>query len=487
MTSSWINILKNPGVSAPEAQTIVKEYVTNTVRGLVAGAPDGIPIAQSSITDVNIQDSSILGTSIALNTITEKNVVNGTFTGLSMALKTILVSGDTWSDNSPSAGSIAWSAFKISYDGTTTTIAAGNTINTYIYWDGASVTLTTSNTNPILGDNAFMIATNVSGTHSIAYNKIALLQIGAAWIQLASITDAQIASLNAGKITAGVIRSINSFSSTFGTKGSNLTQATVGSDTTVYVENAVDFPSSGSAQIIDTTNDRNTFTYTGTTPTSLTGCSGVLAHNNLAVVVPMVSNALLSQTRNQVRIFGDIGNYTIEEIITTNDLTYGGAILKAGSSTAGANSVGIRGISNSSFGVYGQSISSYGGYFTSDSLTGLYASGGGTNPGIYGTGYIGAHFHSNNVSGCAVELDLTTSGSQAILPNNGIWTPTEPGFYVWADANSTITGDIIQQVLVSSAWRGANSGGRCFYTDGSSVRLLNDDSMNTHTVWWIRF
>ena len=362
MTSPWLAVLRS-GISQDVVRQIVVEHVTKTVNDLVAGATGGIPIAANSVASTQIQDNSVLGSNIAQSTITEQNILPGSITGLSMALQLILVSYDTWTDNSPSAGYISWSSFNISYNGSDTTIDAGNTNLTYIYWDGTSNTLTASNTNPILSDGNFMIATNVSGVHSIAYNKIALQQIGAAWIQLASITDAQIASLNAGKITAGSIRSINVQSSTFTTKGSFLTSATVGSDAVVYVDNTVDFPASGSAQIIDPANDRNTFTYTGTTANTLTGCSGVLVHANGMTVIPLGMKALFIDSNvNEMRFFADIGGGVFEEIADIGSMGITGAVGSFG--TPDNLNTGVLGQSSTGLGIEGRSVSGYGGKFS---------------------------------------------------------------------------------------------------------------------------
>jgi hypothetical protein len=362
MTSPWLSVLSR-GVSQETVKQIVETHVTKTIQGLSAGSIGGIPVAANSIVSSHIQENSVLGVNIAPVTISERHIVNGSLTGLSMALQTILVSGDTWTDNSPSAGYTAWSAFTIAYNGARTVIDADSTNLMYIYWDGASPTLTSSNTNPILGDGSFMIATNVNGVHSIAYNKIALQQVGAAWIQSASITDAQIASLNANKITAGSIRSINVQASTFMTRGTFLTQAANDGDAVVTVDNTVDFPASGTAQIIDTVNDRNTFTYTGTTANTLTGCTGVLAHASGATVVVMGIKAFVIDSNvNEMRFFNDVGGGLFEEIADIGSTDITGAVGSFG--TLDSLNIGVQGKSSTQPGVRGASVSSYGGAFS---------------------------------------------------------------------------------------------------------------------------
>ena len=106
-----------------------------------------------------------------------------------------IITGDSWTDNSPSSGYVAWNEHTLYYNGTAYTISASNTNNKYIYWDGSSSAYSTSDTNPTLTDNQFIIATNVSGTHDLAWNAIANQVIGSAYIQDAAIINAKIGSL----------------------------------------------------------------------------------------------------------------------------------------------------------------------------------------------------------------------------------------------------------------------------------------------------
>jgi len=111
--------------------------------------------------------------------------------------KVPVLSGDSWTDNSPSAGSVAWNEHSLYYNGVEYTISAGSTSDKYIYWTGGT-SYSTSNTNPssaTLGDDGFVIATNINGAHDLAWNAIANEIIGNAYIE----------SITAEKITAGDI------------------------------------------------------------------------------------------------------------------------------------------------------------------------------------------------------------------------------------------------------------------------------------------
>ena len=158
------------------------------------------------------------------------NSVNGTTSGLDIQASDIedfaitsskiftkipIISGDTWTDASPSAGYVAWNEHSLYYNGALYTIAAGNTNNKYIYWNGSASVYSTSDNNPTLTDGQFIIATNISGVHDLAWNAIANQVIGSAYIQEAAIqtahienlavTNAKIESLDAGKITTGYL------------------------------------------------------------------------------------------------------------------------------------------------------------------------------------------------------------------------------------------------------------------------------------------
>ncbi|MCK5617313.1 DUF2163 domain-containing protein, partial [Candidatus Pacearchaeota archaeon] len=140
--------------------------------------------------------------------------------------------------------------------------------------------------------------------------------------------------LTADNIQAGAIRGINVNASSHTTKGSYITSALSGAETTVNVKDTTDFPSSGSGWFIDTTNDGDVFSWTGKTTTTLTGCSGALAHNNGATVVPQVKNMVIDSATNEMRFIGDRGDGTIQTLasigVTTDAETADDVILYIG-------------------------------------------------------------------------------------------------------------------------------------------------------------
>lgn len=153
-------------------------------------------------------------------------------------------------------------------------------------------------------------------------------------------------TLNADDVVAGSIRGIGVYGSTHATKGSYLTASCSASDGTLYLKDTIDFPSSGSGWIIDSANDRDAISWTGKTATTLTGCSGVLAHtvsaSNVPVVVPAVKAMVMADVVNEMRFYDDVGGGYEE-------------IANIGSATAASGDVAIGSfgtISNTKVGVY---------------------------------------------------------------------------------------------------------------------------------------
>ena len=121
---------------------------------------------------------------------------------------TIALANAAWTDNSPGAGSVAWNSHTLYYQGFAYTITAGNTSNKFVYWDASSpTTYQTASTNPALTDSQFMIATNVSGVHDLAWNALANALVGTAYIENLAVTDAKISSMIVDKLLAGTITS----------------------------------------------------------------------------------------------------------------------------------------------------------------------------------------------------------------------------------------------------------------------------------------
>lgn len=145
--------------------------------------------------------STINGTCIGLN-IQPADIEDFAITASKIFTKIPILSGDAWTDNSPGDGEIAWNAHIVYYNGAAYNIEAGNSDKKYIFWSSPLNTYSSSDENPVLGDDSFIIATNVDGYHDIAWNAIANQVIGSAYIQKLAVLDAHIAALSATKIVA---------------------------------------------------------------------------------------------------------------------------------------------------------------------------------------------------------------------------------------------------------------------------------------------
>ena len=205
-------------------------------------------------------------------------------------------------------------------------------------------------------------------------------------------------TLNADDIVAGSIIGIGVYGSAHATKGSYLTATAGTGDGTLYVKDTTDFPSSGSGWIIDSANDRDAISWTGKTATTLTGCSGVLAHtvssSNVPVIMPAVKAVALADVVNEQRFFGDRGDGTIEELISLGITSSGSDYVIGLFGTANSTRVGVKGESSDKFGVHGKSNSNRG-------VTGESSSGYGVD-GFSDTS-IAIHSHSNSHEGVHAE------------------------------------------------------------------------------------
>lgn len=319
------------------AATITATQIANaTITGtqIAAATINGSNIASATINGGNIASATIQGGNIGAATITGGNIASATITGANVAAGTI--TGGNIGSGTILAGNI--SALTITAgEIANLTITAGKIANATI--TGAKIDSATITGGNIVGGTitgsliatATITAANIAA-HTITASEIAAATITASEIAAATITAAKmvvgtitaasgiIADINADTITSGSIRGINVNASSHTTKGSYLTSAPSGGAGTLDVKNTADFSGGGgSGWIIDTTNDRDAFTYTGKTATTLTGCSGVLAHNAGATIIPQAKGVVIDGLTNELRFYGDRGDGTIVELLSLGD------------------------------------------------------------------------------------------------------------------------------------------------------------------------
>lgn len=122
--------------------------------------------------------------------------------------KDIVPQGLTFTNNSPVAGSVAWSSCVLTYQGETFIIASGSTANKYIYWSYSSPNVfATSAAEPSLTVDQFMVAINTSGTAYPTYTDR---------LVPGEITDTYLSTVDAARLfgtvpgtVAGIARSFN--------------------------------------------------------------------------------------------------------------------------------------------------------------------------------------------------------------------------------------------------------------------------------------
>lgn len=165
-------------------------------------AESGIPVLVTG--DVNDIPLPIPGSDIAPGTITNTQIADFSIAVTKYNDSTHHFNPPVLTSNSPTAGSISWSAFTMVYQGVAYTIAAGNTNQPYAYWVYGGTTLTTSATLPSLTVNDCLILLNKSG---VAFNAQLTQAIDGSLLVNGSIGTNQLAanSITATQISAGAI------------------------------------------------------------------------------------------------------------------------------------------------------------------------------------------------------------------------------------------------------------------------------------------
>lgn len=399
MYSFFVGIGSEASLSGARGGSHVQNVPGNPTPQADAPSPFifGFDVVTGTLTATQIATETVTGGAggnIAPTTITGSNLVNLTVTATQIANLTI------------TAAQIA-----------NATITGGKIV---------SATITGG-----LIDAATITGSNISGG-TITGSNIAGATITAANIAAATITadrmlvsDLSAISANIGDITAGSIRGVNVNASSHTTKGSYLTSAPSGGAATLNVKNTADFAASGSGVIIDTTNDRDAFTYTGKTATTLTGCSGVLAHNNGATIIPVAKGIVIDAATNEARFYGDRGDGVFAEL-----------------ASIGINTVG----SDTFIGIFGQTnpgTSRWGLLGASDTGKGVRGVSGSTD-GVSGASDGGTGVHGTSTAGNGGDFAGNSSKGNLNLPSLGAFP-------------SSIAANQLAQV-----------GGRLYYADGSS-------------------
>jgi hypothetical protein len=182
----------------------------------------------SGKTSLTYPESGDSGISATTSGVTPTDIDDFAITATKLFTNTVILTGDTWTNNSPIAGSIAWNAHYIVFAGEYWQIPAGNTALRYVCWNQDVASGDGTIDDPYISQyvgyatyayasGRFNIATNESGVAQLVWNASANMVIGSAFIMNAAIveakidnlavTDAKINSLTVAKLTAGTISS----------------------------------------------------------------------------------------------------------------------------------------------------------------------------------------------------------------------------------------------------------------------------------------
>lgn len=172
------------------------------------------------------------------------------------------MTGYTVTNNSPTAGSIAWADLHVVYNGVDHAITNGNTALQYVYFtpNATPTTLKTSATKPVLADGDVLLFVNESGVarnmlsdtnaslpRIVATNAIDTDAIADGAVQADQILNG---AVGAGKLGTGAINNANLFSGKV-VNGTNMVDGTV--NTLQLANSAVDSNKLGAGAINSTT------------------------------------------------------------------------------------------------------------------------------------------------------------------------------------------------------------------------------------------
>ncbi len=157
---------------------------------LPAGVVSGTEIADGSVTTPKIADLAVTNPKVGLAAINTAQIADFAVSVTKQISGLLFIAGAVWSNNTPIAGDVSWSACTVVYNGVQYAIVAGNSNLKYIYWQQGvlNTQFQASNVFPVLGDNDFLIAVNNAGIHELIWNQAKAQK----WIPSGLIDDAAI-------------------------------------------------------------------------------------------------------------------------------------------------------------------------------------------------------------------------------------------------------------------------------------------------------
>lgn len=172
------------------------------LRNLASNRLGDLPPVSVDLTKVkgDLDDLNVRGT------LTAAYIRAGSIDATKLTIKDIIAVGLSFTNNSPGAGSVAWAAFTLYWNGTGYPITAGNSSSAILYWEPSNSVLTGATVAAYTPQtNRFVIGTNVSGTATETWNTLGSQVVTTKMLGDGSITDVKVLNLSAAKITTGTL------------------------------------------------------------------------------------------------------------------------------------------------------------------------------------------------------------------------------------------------------------------------------------------
>lgn len=185
--SVTVNVGEGAGVSIANVNRDSQSQDDTTEPGSVYNSDR---IADGAVSDTEIEDGSILSQKLANNAVIQSKLANsavdtaeiaaaavegdkvqtGTLGASKLAIVDWIPVGLSFSDDSPSAGEIAWNSHSLVYNGTEYSITSGDTSVTtdadvkFVWWDASSPnSYQVSNSKPTINSDDALVAVNDNG------------------------------------------------------------------------------------------------------------------------------------------------------------------------------------------------------------------------------------------------------------------------------------------------------------------------------------
>ena len=277
------------------AGNIISGTITTTQ--IASGTIVGSNIASATITGSNIAGTTITASNITALTITASEIANLTINGAKISAAAIspdktnvpvFILTGTFTDNSPGAGSVAWTSAIVYYNGTANTITNSNSSARYIIWDSTAPTAISGSATVPTVATTWLIGMNNSGTFLKTWD---MPQIHGEQIQSATITGTQIASatITATNITAATITATQIANGTI--TGTQIASATIAAAN--IVSGTITSTQIASATITGSNIASGTITSDNITNATITGSDIALA----TITAANITNATITTTQ----------------------------------------------------------------------------------------------------------------------------------------------------------------------------------------------